>query len=811
MFFVFLVGLFYAIKVPKYQYIYILKNGEESICDEEDNKLIEDKNEFYKYCQYNPEIYGGLEMCKAVADAKLRNECFFLNEDEIIESIFTRIDSSVELIIVYNQIFKTEYTIDFNKLPRKMDVIYVQEGSYTNSIDIMKAMAKSSLYNGTPDSIISFLKESKSNNIKNRQTQKCILHLVGNIKEKVSTLTLNEVNLDIIDSDLNIDTLIIEYGEILSTTQNKIMTNNFIQVISYFMENEIDFSQYKTIAQPKLFQVYDSNFFESNSIEIIFSEDHFTIVEDGYNVKISYDFANYLGMITIVDEISFSVDPNVVFPDNFALNLSFQLFYPTGGPDALVVWSDEVEEMEKTHSINLIKKGEWPVGLSKPKIIINADEKIFNVNTNEIEDVANIVKNPDEIETTNSNQEETTNSNNEETTNSNQSEDQLDTSLSNVDQSTITSDPFIVPDTVFKEDEIKPVEIDDFQKANEAILNTFNNEDSVWSDEKDHVVQIIGENINIPLNLDMKDNQFISLPSGSTIVLEGGNLNVVIPNKDDILIIKADTSNNINVSIKGGGKIQIKPQDAGSSKPIHLNSNCQLNSSLSIEVNDDDVDSITIDSISIFKVNENEPISIQSTNSNGPIHLNINNFDARKESVSLLENATINKRISIEHPSSTTLNNVSLKNAVVLLKLDMNSDKNEPLIHGNLIEIPNTFSIEKVEGKPKENYDYVLIKASFNCEDWKSKLNLDGSDFDQKNCRDSNDDVDAILLLEEMKELVVSKKKKNKLSAGQIAGIVVGCVAAVAIIIIIIVLILKRKKRDITLSDDENNDFSVGL
>ena len=37
-------------------------------------------------------------------------------------------------------------------------------------------------------------------------------------------------------------------------------------------------------------------------------------------------------------------------------------------------------------------------------------------------------------------------------------------------------------------------------------------------------------------------------------------------------------------------------------------------------------------------------------------------------------------------------------------------------------------------------------------------------------------------------------KKKKKLSAGAIAGIVIGCVAFVAIIVVIVVIVVKKKK-----------------
>ena len=50
-------GRFFALEIPKFKYIFILGIGDENMCDEADNELIEDKTEFRKLCSSNPEIY----------------------------------------------------------------------------------------------------------------------------------------------------------------------------------------------------------------------------------------------------------------------------------------------------------------------------------------------------------------------------------------------------------------------------------------------------------------------------------------------------------------------------------------------------------------------------------------------------------------------------------------------------------------------------------------------------------------------------------------------------------------------------------
>ena len=49
-------------------------------------------------------------------------------------------------------------------------------------------------------------------------------------------------------------------------------------------------------------------------------------------------------------------------------------------------------------------------------------------------------------------------------------------------------------------------------------------------------------------------------------------------------------------------------------------------------------------------------------------------------------------------------------------------------------------------------------------------------------------------------------KQKNKLNPGQIAGIVIGCIAGVAIIVILVVLIVIKKSKNKTKNSENEND-----
>ena len=129
--FVLLIFLTSSIEVPKYQYIDILNQGDQCY-NEEDNELIENKPEFRKLCSTNPPIYGGQEMCNAVADAKLINKCYYVSEEETIDTILAKIDPSVEILIIENKAVTAEQTINFNNLPKKMHIIYNQRQYYVD-------------------------------------------------------------------------------------------------------------------------------------------------------------------------------------------------------------------------------------------------------------------------------------------------------------------------------------------------------------------------------------------------------------------------------------------------------------------------------------------------------------------------------------------------------------------------------------------------------------------------------------------------------------------------------------------------------
>lgn len=353
-----------SVQVPKFQYIKILNKGQEKYCDESSNDdILNGKDSLKLECAHNPNILGGQEMCDAVVDSYMINRCFYPEDGATFDTILSDIDNEVELLIIENYYVKSEQTIDFNQLKNKIDVIYIQHEYTASSIQLKQKIDKT--FDKTPKSIMKLFKE---NSIK-KSKENGKLHLVGNINEKVSTLAIQGACIDIINEDLNIDTLIIENTEILSTTEHKIITNKFIQDIT----TTIDFTEYKNIIETQLFQVFESgSFLETKNINIILSNDHITINEvndnnEEINSQIPYDFSKSIGLITIADKIQFKVDSaSLDFSANFSINLTFKQFFPTTGPLPIIIWGETEDQYPDEYSIQFIKDSSWTSGLNKP-------------------------------------------------------------------------------------------------------------------------------------------------------------------------------------------------------------------------------------------------------------------------------------------------------------------------------------------------------------------------------------------------------------------------------------------------------------
>lgn len=201
--------------------------------------------------------------------------------------------------------------------------------------------------------------------------------------------------------------------------------------------------------------------------------------------------------------------------------------------------------------------------------------------------------------------------------------------------------------------------------------------------------------------------------------------------------------------------------------------------------------SIKIDSINLHKTG-----NIIFDNKDSDASLTIGSLTVNPQTTSTLNNVEINEKISVSQTGTLSLQNVILEKSDLEVNLVSynNDDYQMPLINGNLGTGPKSITLTNIKDEsPAKDIEYLLFEGSFEkgCDIWADAINLKGNQFNKKICRTFEDQR-----LQEYYGSLFVKKTKNKLSAGQIAGIVIGCVAFVANVIVVVVVVLKKRKKD---------------
>ena len=382
------------------------------------------------------------------------------------------------------------------------------------------------------------------------------------------------------------------------------------------------------------------------------------------------------------------------------------------------------------------------------------------------------------------------------------------TYLTNNDESSFEIDIIITPDSISTFDPIIEVikELDITEDINEKDLDKLLNETFESMSNYSNINKVIVINSSkMPFNSNLSNDQFIKPKEGSEIDYIGGNLNLILPNSGDITVTIRNEE--VNLSLNGEGDIKIK-QENQQSGSIYLSSNSFINGSMKITV-PNQVDSIMINSIDL---QNNGSISVQSENNMQKINISINDITANKNSNGTISNANILNSINVVQTATLNFDNVHLENSVINIEIfDFEKENNNwyPFLKGNFNIPPKKIYLKKTNAndntKPFKNQEYTLISGLFEenmCESWLNYLEYGNSGFNSKFCEDNP------LLSHENKQIVIkmnSENNKSKLNGGQIAGIVIGCIAGVAIIVVSIFCIIRMKnKRDQSESQDEN-------
>lgn len=355
------------------------------------------------------------------------------------------------------------------------------------------------------------------------------------------------------------------------------------------------------------------------------------------------------------------------------------------------------------------------------------------------------------------------------------------------------------------------------EKLNDILLDKF---ESMGDDEGIINVVVINNDENskkVPYNSTLKPNQYIKLGENTIIDLNGGNLNIILPeNRKAIVSINNDKENKI--SIRGDGDLGIEFQPESKSKSININSNSEINGSLTITV-PDDTESFEIDSIDL---SSKSSIKIKKEKSNEVVNFSVKKMTATKNTIATISNVTIKNSLKVHQTASLNVDNITFDNAVVEYEIFNYNNKNlwkEPFFKGNFNQPPNSLILKEsiTNELPIVNSDYTLISGLFDidgCEKWLNIIDITNTHLNEKKCEDN------ALLSTENKRIVIrnaekeddgnNNDNKKKLNGGQIAGIVIGCIAGVAIIVVVIIIIIKKTKKSSNSTSEDANPIDNG-
>lgn len=387
-------------KIPRWAIYEIVKKGNENLCSKEDYEEI---SQYKRLCNTNKDYMGGESRCYEVINKFKGYNCVVLEESETIDSVLSKIDSSVELLMINNG-FDFEATINFNKLPSKMMVLYNTLEIYSDESifnSAMKVMMNQPFSKKQKDH---FIHKKLANSEDEGSEMKSRIKLVGNIKDKVSFLSLSLCNFKIIESDLNVDSLSLYFAFLNSTSEYKIQTNQFF---SLFYTNSELFDQLSDLSYIKTnsFYIYDTSYYdEPMHYTIKFGETNWEVLDDdeeSENTIIPNSIAKQFGLISISEVTTFNANSKSKFPENFVF--APVLFIPMYGPSSYLYLDDEDEDEENGKKLldafqfSIKKTGEWN-DLDKMKLTIVADKNNVQVDTKEMNDNAEIVENEISIE-----------------------------------------------------------------------------------------------------------------------------------------------------------------------------------------------------------------------------------------------------------------------------------------------------------------------------------------------------------------------------------------------------------------------------
>lgn len=363
--------------IPQYSIIFVSSEGQNKfesfveLLNNNKNKLCQD---LYRY-EYE------IQSCEDLY-APLQNAIYTTGRN--INSNLKKVSESAEfLFIIVDEVYET---IDFNNLIVE-NVVFLSYDPYMyynygiNKLDLtniknyssntIKAIQRitSKIYGESAQSFASLCGQLiESSHESNRKTSADFLtvSIEGNIKSKVSFLSISNINLKIIHNDLNIHTLY-SYNSRIDSNSLWVGSTNFIANPRSYSFDKVHVEQWGLI-------MYD----EINSFHMVnFREESWCVKSTNDGLDNDYCFivpktcANYFNWIVRGRTIYLSASPYSIGEKN---NINISIIYDLPRRSLLDTLS--------YYNVEIIPYGNWSKYKNKPKVTINYDKDLFHLDYN---------------------------------------------------------------------------------------------------------------------------------------------------------------------------------------------------------------------------------------------------------------------------------------------------------------------------------------------------------------------------------------------------------------------------------------------
>lgn len=358
--------------VPHWQMIRVdPSNVEKGLCDMsiETNQIYKDK------CKKYPKEYGGPDECNRLMKPYAGYKCYYEDGPSAVNNALSKVDSSIELLFVENGV--PNQKIDFNNLPSQMMVVLDYNPYNSKLLSLPDLMIKTK-FDASPAGFQRLFKHMPK--------ESADVQIVGDIKKKVTYLSLTYQTFQIVDSDLNIDNLILDTSTFDEKSPNKIRSKYVLTHISHTLPSNLNANQ--------VGYFNDEKRIENCTITFDSTEIHFNDYTYNSTYYLKYDIDKFTDIILYATKITFSFTEDFLNISDkvIKLNVTLTHFNPSRRPSDDIKsgsWIAKSQLLAKD-KLDIFVDGDWTKLTQKPEIIFNYNKDQLDVDETELKKVAKV-------------------------------------------------------------------------------------------------------------------------------------------------------------------------------------------------------------------------------------------------------------------------------------------------------------------------------------------------------------------------------------------------------------------------------------